>query len=341
MSKNRILSLVVVSLFILSLALAGCGGGDKKPEAKKDAPAAAPIVLKLAETHPPDYPTTLGDKKFAELVTERSKGRIKVEVYPSSQLGEEKAAIEQVQLGALAFTRVSSGPLAEFNKPLGVFSLPYIFDSGEHMWKFLEGPDGAKMLDGLQQAKFVGLCYYDPGARSFYSTKPIKELADLKGLKFRVIQNKINMDMVAALGASATPMPYGQVFSSLQTGVIDGAENNAPSYLTSNHFQIAKFYLLDAHQRVPEVLVMSKVVWDKLSPDDQKLVKQAALDSVKTQRELWSKFEKEAMDKVKAAGSTVIEVKDLKPWQAAVKPVIDKYRADYKDALEAIDKARK
>ena len=209
------------------------------------------------------------------------------------------------------------------------------------MWKFLEGPDGQKMLDGLQAAKFVGLCYYDPGARSFYSTKPIKELADLKGLKFRVIQNKINMDMVAAVGASATPMPYGQVFSALQTGVIDGAENNAPSYLTSNHYQIAKFYLLDMHQRVPEVLVMSKVVWDKLSADDKKLIKQAAVDSVKTQRELWTKFETEAMNKVKAAGSTVTEVKDVKPWQAAVKPVIDKYRADYKEALEAIDKARK
>ena len=149
------------------------------------------------------------------------------------------------------------------------------------------------------------------------------------------------MDMVAAVGASATPMPYGQVFSALQTGVIDGAENNAPSYLTSNHYQIAKYYLLDMHQRVPEVLVMSKVVWDKLSADDKKLIKQAAVDSVKTQRELWTKFETEAMNKVKAAGSTVTEVKDVKPWQAAVKPVIDKYRADYKEALEAIDKARK
>ncbi|MHC1760700.1 MAG: TRAP transporter substrate-binding protein [Negativicutes bacterium] len=338
MRKHRLLALFIVSLFALSLIAAGCGG-DKKAAAPA-APAAASMVLKLGETHPPDYPTTMGDKKFAELVTERSKGRIKVEVYPSSQLGEEKAVIEQVQLGAVAFTRVSTGPLAEFNKPLGVFSLPYIFDSSAHMWKFLESADGKKMLDGLKTSKFVGLCYYDPGARSFYSTKPIKTLADLKGLKFRVIQNKINMDMVAALGASATPMPYGQVFSALQTGVIDGAENNAPSYLTSNHYQVAKYYLLDAHQRVPEALIMSKVIWDKLTPDDQKLIQQAALDSVKTQRELWNKFEKEAMDKVKAAGSTVTEVTDLKPWQAAVKPVIDKYRTDYAEVLDQIGKAR-
>ena len=236
--------------------------------------------------------------------------------------------------------RVSSAPLAEFNKPLGVFSLPYIFDSSAHMWKFLESADGAKLLDGLQASKFVGLCYYDPGARSFYSTKPIKDLPDLKGLKIRVQQNTINMEMMSAIGASATPMPYGQVFSALQTGVIDGAENNFPSYLTANHFQVAKYYLRDGHQMVPEVLIMSKVIWDKLSPEDQKIVKQAAMDSVKTQRELWTKFEKEAEEKVKAAGCTVTEVKDVKPWQAAVKPVIDKYAATYKEVLDAIAKAR-
>jgi tripartite ATP-independent transporter DctP family solute receptor len=335
--KKQYLVILVTLMFVVSGVLAGCGG-DKKAEQK---PAQQQLVLKLGETHPPDYPTTLGDKKFAELVTERTKGRIKVEVYPSSQLGEEKAVIEQVQLGAVAFTRVSTGPMAEFNKPLGVFSLPYIFDSNDHMWKFLEGPDGQKMLDGLANSKFIGLCYYDPGARSFYSTKPIKELADLKGLKIRVIQNKINMDLMQALGASATPMPYGQVFSGMQTGVIDGAENNFPSYLTANHYQVAKYYLVDTHQRVPEVLVMSKVVWDKLSDEDKKIIKQAAADSVKTQRELWAKFEKEAEDKVKAAGSTVTYVKDLKPWQDAVKPMIERYRADYGEVLDAIAKARK
>lgn len=336
--NKRTLAIVVALLFLLTGAFAGCGGGDKKAA---DKPAQPQLVLKLGETHPPDYPTTMGDKKFAELVTERTKGRIKVEVYPSSQLGEEKAVIEQVQLGAVAFTRVSSAPMAEFNKPLGVFSLPYIFDSTDHMWKFLNGPDGQKLLDGLQASKFVGLCYYDPGARSFYSTKPIKELADLKGLKIRVQQNKINMDLMQAIGASATPMAYGQVFSALQTGVIDGAENNFPSYLTANHYQVAKYYLVDQHQMVPEVLVMSKVVWDKLSDEDKKIVKEAAADSVKTQRELWTKFEKESEEKVKAAGCTVTYVKDLKPWQDAVKPMLERYRGEYGEVLDAIAKARK
>ncbi len=334
--NKRTIAILVAVLFVLTGVFAGCGGGDKKPAQQQQ----QQLVLKLGETHPPDYPTTLGDKKFAELVTERTKGRIKVEVYPSSQLGEEKAVIEQVQLGAIAFTRVSSAPLAEFNKPLGVCALPYLFNSTDHMWKVLTGPDGQKMLDGLAASKFIGLCYYDPGARSFYSTKPIKSLDDMKGLKIRVQQNKINMDLMQAIGASATPMPYGQVFSALQTGVIDGAENNFPSYLTANHYQVAKYYLVDQHQMVPEVLVMSKVVWDKLSDEDKKIIKQAAADSVATQRDLWTKFEKEAEAKVKAAGCTVTYVQDLKPWQAAVKPMLEKYRAEYGEVLDAIAKAK-
>lgn len=329
--------LVILTVVALSAGLlAGCGGGDKKAAE----PQAQQIVFKLGETHPPDYPTTLADKKFAELVAERSKGRIKIEVYPSAQLGEEKAVIEQVQLGAIAFTRVSSSPLAEFNKPLGVFSLPYIFDNADHMWKFLNGPDGQKLLDGMASSKMMGLTYYDGGTRSFYSIKPLKDISDLKGLKIRVQQNAINMDMLSALGANATPMAYGQVFSALQTGVIDGAENNFPSYLTANHYQVAKNFIVDGHQRVPEVLLMSKVQWDKLSDDDKKLIKQAALDSTKTQIELWNKFEKESEEKVKAAGSTITYVKDVKPWQDAVKPMIEKYRDQYKEVLDAIAKAR-
>jgi len=299
----------------------------------------AEMVLKLAETHPKGYPTELADEYFAQLVTERSGGKIKVEVYPGSSLGEEKAAIEQVQLGAIAFTRVSSGPMAEFNKALGAFSLPYIFDNGEHMWNYLMSADGQKLLDGLSASRFVGLCYFDPGARSFYSFKPITKLEDLKGLKIRVIQNTINMELMKALGASATPMPYGQVFSSLQTQVIDAAENNFPSYLTANHYQVAKHYLVDAHQRVPEVLVISKVVFDGLAKADQDLIKQAAKDSVAKQRELWNAFEKEAEAKVKAEGSIITYVKDLKPFQDAVKPVFDAH-PEYAEVLKDIAKAR-
>ncbi|MBA2938989.1 TRAP transporter substrate-binding protein [Paenibacillus sp. CGMCC 1.16610] len=297
-------------------------------------------TFRLADSQPPDYPTTMGDKKFAELVNQKSDGRIKIDVFPSAQLGEEKAVIEQVQLGALDFTRVSTGPMAEFNKSLGVFSLPYIFDNDEHEWKFLQGADGQKLLDGLSASKFVGLAYYDSGARHFYSRKPITNVSDLKGQKIRVQQNKINIDLIEALGGSATPMPFGDVFNALQTGVIDAAENNWPSFDTSNHYQVAKNIGLDGHQRVPEVLMMSKVVNDKLSEEDKKIIKEAAMESVSYQRDQWKQYEKKSEDKVRAAGTNVVEVKDLKPWQAAVKPVIDKYRPEYKDVLDAIDKAR-
>jgi tripartite ATP-independent transporter DctP family solute receptor len=299
------------------------------------------IVLKLGETHPKGYPTELADEEFGRLVGERSKGRIKVEVYPGNQLGEEKAVIEQVQLGAVAMTRVSTSPVSEFAKELGVFSLPFVFDNKEHMWSFLNSSDGQKLLDSLQPHRFVGLCWYDGGARSFYSRKPITKVEDLKGLKIRVMQNQWMVKMIDAFGANATPMPYGQVFSSLQTGVIDAAENNAPSYFSASHFQVAKYFLLDGHARIPEILMMSKVVWDKLSKADQALVRQAAVDSVKKQRELWDAFEGEALAKVKAAGSIVTEVKDPTPYQKAVKSVVDEARPSFGDTLKAIDKARK
>jgi tripartite ATP-independent transporter DctP family solute receptor len=268
----------------------------------------------------------MADEYFAQLVTERSGGKIKVEVYPGSQLGEEKAAIEQVQLGALAFTRVSSGPMAEFNKALGAFSLPYIFDNADHMWKYLNGPDGQKLLDGLAASRFIGLAYYDPGARSFYNReRPIKTIDDLKGLKFRVFQSVVFVDMVGALGADAVPMPYGEVYSSIETGVIDGAENNFPSYESSGHYEVAKHYTLDEHTMVPEVLVMSKTSWDKLTPEDQELVRQAAKDSVPFNREKWAEREKQSEEKVRAAGVEIIEEIDKEPFIAAMAPIYEKY----------------
>ncbi len=328
MNPKRILFGSMKWLAMLSLVMGRAWAADPK------------IVLKLAEVHPQGYPTELGDEEFARLVGERTNGRIKVEVYPGAQLGDEKTAIEQVQIGALAFTRVSSAPMAQFVKKLNVFSLPYIFDSKEHMWAFLNGPMGTKMLDDLSGSGFIGLAYYDGGARSFYTTKPVKSVADLKGMKIRVMQNEASVQTMRAFGASATPMVYGQVFSALQTGVIDGAENNAPSYLTASHYQVAKYYILDGHQRIPEVLVMSKTVFDGLSKEDQALIKKAAADSVKKQRELWDKFESEALAKVKAGGSQVLEVKDPTPFQYAVKPVIEDARKDYGDVLKAIADAR-
>lgn len=332
--------LLAVSLALAMLAgvlVAGCGGS------KPAAPAAEKPKLnfRLAEAHPGDYPTTMGDKKFAELVAQKSNGRINIKVFDSAQLGDENSVIQQVQLGSIEFTRISSGTLAEFNKQFGVFSLPYIFNDQEHVWRFLNGDFGQKMLTNLEKSRMIGLCYYEAGSRSFYTKKPVKSPEDLKGLKIRVIQNAVNIELMKAFGASATPMPYGEVFSALQTGVIDGAENNPPSYLTANHYQAVKNYVLDSHQRVPEVLMVSRVAWDKMSDEDKKIIQEAAKETVKYQIEVWNKFEKEALNKLIQNGVVVTEVKDMKPWQEAAKPAIDKLGGEFKAELDAIKAAAK
>ncbi|SDN64181.1 TRAP transporter substrate-binding protein [Bacillus sp. OK048] len=342
--STKRLSVMLSAILGTSLVLSACGGaGDttKKTDGSKSATEEKTYNFRLADNQPDNYPTVLGDKKFAELVEKKSDGRIKISVFPNGQLGDEKSVIEQVQLGAVEFTRVSTGPLAEFSKPLGVFALPYIFDNSEHQWNFLNSDKGKELLKGLEASKLLGLAYYDSGSRNFYTNKPVKSVEDLKGHKIRVQQSQINIDLIDALGGSATPMPYGEVFSSLQTGVIDGAENNLPSYVSANHYQAAKNIILDGHQRVPEVVMVSKVIWDKLSDKDQKIIQEAATESVATEREEWTKMEKDSEAKMKEAGVTIVKVDDVKPWQDKVKPVIDKYRADYKDVLDAIDKARK
>ncbi len=343
MNKKKFAGIFATAFFAGTL-LTACGGGNDKADKadegkeKSDKPS---YTFRLADNQPVDYPTVIGDKKFAELVEERSEGRIKIDVFPSAQLGDEKSVLEQVQLGAIEFTRTNASPLSEFNKQFSVLSLPYVFESEEHLWNFLESDKGTELLDGLEGSKMKGLAYYDSGSRSFYSTKPLKGINDLKGLKIRVQQSKINMDMVAALGASATPMPYGEVFSALQTGIIDGAENNLPSLDSANHYQEAKNVILDHHQRTPEVLLISKVAWDKLDKEDQDLIKQAALDSVKTQRDAWDQYEQKSTKKLKDAGVTFTEVKDIKPWKDAVKSVIDENSKDFKDVMDAIEAAKK
>jgi len=335
----------LLSVFLLAGIVTACSGGEQQAATSNagtdDKDGKKPTyTFRLAETHAPDYPTTLGDKRFAELVKEKSDGRIQIDVFPSAQLGEEKAVVEQVQLGAIDFTRVSSGILGGFNKDFGVFSLPYIFDSQEHMWNYLNGENGQSLLTSLEASKMKGLAYMDPGSRSFYTKDEVKSLADLKGKKIRVIQNEVNVEIMDALGINATPMAYGEVYSAIQTGVIDGAENNYPSYYSSKHYEVAPYYFVDKHQRVPEVLLVSTTTWNKLNKEDQAIIEEAAKETVLYQIEEWNKYEKESEEKVREAGSTITEIEDIKPFQKAVEPVIEKYRTEYKDVLEAIDAAR-
>ncbi|UQZ89900.1 C4-dicarboxylate ABC transporter [Deltaproteobacteria bacterium Smac51] len=289
------------------------------------APALSAQTLQLSDNQPPDYPTTIGDRKFAELVKERTDGRITIDVYDSAQLFDEKSAIEAAQMGGLAFCRVNAQPLSDFTPALGVLSLPYIFRDEAHLWSTLNGPVGEELLKELEDNGLVGLTYYDSGSRHFYNNKrEVKTPADMKGLKIRVQQSKLMMGLVTSLGASATPMAYGEVFASLQSGVIDGAENNWPSYYSTSHYEVAPFYTLDFHTRTPEVLCMSKFVWDSLSPEDQKIIKDAAVESQSTQRESWKAYEARAIEAIRASGKvTVTIVNDFTPWKEAVQKVYD------------------
>ncbi|MBZ9963475.1 TRAP transporter substrate-binding protein [Mesorhizobium sp. B292B1B] len=287
--------------------------------------ANAQTVLRSADTHPDGYPTVEAVKYMGELIKQRTDGRYSVEVYHSAQLGEEKDTIEQTQTGVIDLNRVSMGPFNGIVPETAVPSLPYIFRSVEHMRHVMDGPIGDDILKAFEAHDLVGLAFYDSGARSFYNTKKdIASIADLKGMKFRVIQSDVFVDMVNALGANATPMAYGEVYSALETGVIDGAENNWPSFESAKHYEVAKHYTLDQHQIVPEVLVMAKASWDKLSPEDQAVVRQAAKDSVVKMRELWDAQEKKSRDIVEKAGVKVSEI-DKQPLIDAMKPVYDKY----------------
>jgi len=287
---------------------------------------AADRVLRSSDTHPDGYPTVEAVKHMGKLLEEKTGGRLGIEVFHSAQLGEEKDTIEQTQFGVIDMNRVSLGPFNNIIEETQVASLPYIFRSVEHMHKVMDGPIGQEILAAFEAHDLVGLAFYDGGSRSFYnSQKPIKSVEDLKGMKFRVMQSDMFVDMVGALGANATPMPYGEVYSSIQTGVIDGAENNWPSYDSSGHFEVAKHYTLDQHLIVPEVLVMSKKTWDSLSPEDQAAVREAAKASVPYMRELWAQQEKKSEEKIRAAGVEVVSDIDKGPFIEAMKPVYDKY----------------
>ncbi|MBB2971613.1 TRAP transporter substrate-binding protein [Mesorhizobium sp. RMAD-H1] len=306
------------------------------------AAGAQELVLKSADTHPDGYPTVEAVKYMGELLKQKTNGRIGIEVFHSRQLGEEKETIEQTQFGVIDLNRVNMAPFNGIVPETIAPSLPYIFRSKEHMRKVMDGPIGEDILKAFEAQELIGLAFYDSGARSFYnSKKPIKTIDDLKGMKFRVIQSDLFVDMVNALGANATPMAYGEVYSGIQTGLLDGAENNWPSYESSKHYEVAKYYSLDEHSMSPEVLVMSKKSWEKLSPEDQQAVREAAKESVAKMRELWDAKEKESQKIVEAAGVEVTQP-DKQPFIDAMKPVYDKFASTdvLKDLVKRIQETQ-
>lgn len=300
------------------------------------------ITLRAADNQPVDYPTVQGLLFMADYLEAATDGRITMEVFSGGQLGDERSTIEQVQLGVIDVVRTSTSPVGEFYAPMGVYSLPYLFSDEAHFWRVVQGPIGKELLEGLRETGMIGLAYYDSGSRNFYTTNtPIRSVEDLQGLRIRTQQSQVVLDMMEALGADAVPMAFGEVYSSLQTGVIDGAENNFPSYgpFGVRHYEVAPYYTLDQHARVPEIVIISQATWDRLSPEDQALVREAALASVPVQAALWRDLVERSREAVMEAGSEIIAV-DVQEFQDAMAPVYAEYGPQFGDLLQRIQDAQ-
>ena len=333
--RKRLFQLCVAVVACGALAAFVSGAGCSKKAAVNGA-----LTLKAADDHPLDYPTTQGLLFMKKKIEAATGGRIQMKIYPAAVLGSKTQTIENTQMGTLDINRVSLAPLTAFSPKVGVFSMPYVFRDEAHFRKVLDGPIGDEVAKSLESKGIKLIAYYNSGARSFYNkTRPVNSPADLAGLKIRVQKSQIMTDLVNTLGASATPMSFEEVYTSIQTGAIDGAENNAPSYVSTNHYDVAKFYSLTEHARVPDVVLISMKSWNKMSPADQKIVMDAAKESEIEEARLWDIREKADMEKLKKAG-VKINTPDVAPFREKAKSMYDKYKGDYGDLIDRIQKVR-
>ena len=300
------------------------------------------LVLKASDTHPAGYPTIVAMENLGKKLEAATQGRIKLQMFPGGVLGSEKEVVEQTQLGAIQIARVSLGVVGPVVPEVDVFNMPFVFRDEAHMRKVVDGPIGQELLDKITNspARLVALGWMDGGSRSLYTKKPVRKPEDLKGQKVRMMGNPLFVDTMNAMGGNGISMGYGEVFTALQTGVVDGAENNAPSFFTSNHYNTgAKYYTQTNHLIIPELLVVSKVTWDKLSKDDQALLKKFGREAQMEQRALWDKSVEDYTAKLKAAGVEFITV-DTKAFYDATAPVRAKYGASYADLMKRIEAVR-
>ena len=328
----------IFCLCMTVLILGGCtlGGVSLKGKEKLAEPD---FVLTYAENQAEDYPTTQGAYKFAELVKERTGGKVEILVNAGGMLGDERSVIEQIQFGGIDFARVALSTAAEYIPKLNVLQMPYLYTGADHMWKVLEGPIGDEFLEAFQGSGILALSWYDAGARNFYSSRqPIEKVEDMKGMKVRVQDSALMERMIQLLGAIPVPLDYDQVYSAFQTDEIDAAENNWPSYESMNHEEVAGYYTKDEHSRVPEVQLASRVTWERLTKEDQEMIRQCAEESARYERTLWEDRSRNSEEIVRRNGCVVIELSSAEKarFQAAVTPIYHEFCKNYMDIIERI-----
>lgn len=294
-------------------------------------------VIRLAHgldaSHPVHKAMTFMGKRLAE----KSDGSMQIKIYPSQQLGTERECLELLQIGSLGMTKVSVGVLENFVPDLKLFGLPFLFRDKEHSHKVLDGEIGKELLDASLSVRLKGMAFYDAGSRSFYTKKPVNKPEDLKGLKLRVMESQTAIDMVRNLGGSPTPISWGELYTSLQQGIVDGAENNLPSFYLSHHYEVCKYYIVDEHTTLPDMLLISTTIWNSLSDQEKKWMEEAAQESVEYERKIWEEAENHAMEEIKKAGVEVI-YPDKGPFREKVSGMYETFKQDahLKEIIEAI-----
>ncbi|MCR5824590.1 MAG: TRAP transporter substrate-binding protein [Lachnospiraceae bacterium] len=331
MKKKHIALILAAAVMVLAGIVIVIKTINKKPEPE--------YVFTYAENQSDGYPTSMGAYYFASLVEEKTNGRIKILVYTSGKLGREADVVTQMRYGGVDFARVSLSQLAEFSPALNVLQMPYIYNDAKHMWSVLDGEIGDYFLNLVSEVDLYGLSWYDAGARSFYnSLKPIRKLEDLEGLKIRVQQSDLMIDMVECLGATAVPLSYEEVYSALELGSIDAAENNWPSYEDTDHYKVAHYFCEDEHTRVPEMQICSIHTWNLLSDEDKAIIRECADASAEYERKVWNERVEKSRETAIDNGVVVTSLskKEISRFREKVQPIYEKYCSEYMDILNKI-----
>jgi tripartite ATP-independent transporter DctP family solute receptor len=322
--------ILLLMLFIICLIfLAGCSTNSiGRHETVKE------INLKETELHPEEYPTAQAEIYLSKLLEEKSGGRIKLKVYPGGQLGQGKPIQDAINAGIIDMDRAGVEAYTKEIPMTEAFIMPFLFRDESHLWKVLDGPIGERLTQEFEKHDIIILGYYAAGARSFYTRKPVTTVDDIKGMKIRIIPTDLFKNMMQALGATGVEILFNDIYPKIQTGDVDGAENNLPSYLTGKHYELAPYLVLDEHLFIPEFLYVSKRTWDSLSPEDQKLLKECGAEAAKLQRKLWSEFEAKATQELESKGVKIIRP-DKEPFRKAMEPLYEKY-PQHKDLIKEI-----